>query len=135
MSKIGNREVLNQLMELKSTTAKGHDEIPAFVLKKVAAAITPNISLLINSCIVQGKVPLEWKKANIAAIWKNKGSKKDPSNYRPISVLLVLARVMEKLVAKQLTNYCDLKHIIPKEQFGFRAKSSCEIALITAVDH
>ena len=64
----------------------------------------------------------------------NKGSKSDPSNYRPISVLPVLARLFEKACAKQLSTYCLTMGIIPDAQFGFREKSSCEYALISALD-
>ena len=76
-----------------------------------------------------------WKKANVCPVWKGKGSKKDPSNYRPISVLPVLGRCFEKLAAAQLYNYCDNHDIIPPEQFGFRRKSNCELALVSALDH
>src|SRR5882757_10762031 len=74
------------------------------------------------------------KKANVVAIWKNKGSKTDPANFLPISILPVLARVFEKLLAKQLKSYCICNSIIPPEQFGFRDSSSCEIALLSALD-
>ena len=63
-----------------------------------------------------------------------KGSKTDPANYRPISILPVLARTMEKETARQLLTYCMSKEIIPQQQFGFRANSSCEVALLHALD-
>ena len=93
-----------------------------------------NLTVIMNSSIAQNVFPKEWKKANVAAIWKNKGSKTDPANFRPISVLPVLARVFEKAITGQLSHYCTMHNIIPREQFGFRAHSSCETALICAVD-
>src|SRR6266516_2026920 len=63
-----------------------------------------------------------------------KGSKSDSTNYRPISVLPILARCFEKLIAEQLGEYCTINELVPKEQFGFRKNSNCEMALITAVD-
>jgi Reverse transcriptase (RNA-dependent DNA polymerase) len=87
-----------------------------------------------NASIAQGFFPSGWKMANVAPVWKKKGSKTDPSNYRPISVLPVLARMFEKACAKQLTVYCDTNGVIPREQFGFRAQSSCEHALISSLD-
>ncbi len=75
-----------------------------------------------------------WKKANIVAIWKGKGSKEDPSNFRPISILPIIARIFERLIAAQLYRHCDNCDIIPVQQFGFRSKSSCEIALLKATD-
>ena len=63
-----------------------------------------------------------------------KGSRSDPNNYQPISVLPILGRTLEKLVPAQLYNFCELNAIIPKQQFGFRRHSSCEMALLSATD-
>jgi hypothetical protein len=63
-----------------------------------------------------------------------KGSKSEVANYRPISLLPILARCFEKLVAAQLMNHCYANDIIPKEQFGFRRNSNYEMALLTAID-
>ena len=77
--------------------------------------------------------------ADIRAIYKQKGSKSDPNKYRPISVLPILGRTLEKLAAAQLHgaqlyNYCELNAIIPPQQFGFQRHSSCEMALLSATD-
>ena len=57
----------------------------------------------------------------------------DPANYRPISIIPVLARVCEKIAAGQLYEYCDRRSVIPPEQCGFRRQSSCEMALLYAI--
>ena len=67
-------------------------------------------------------------------MWKGKGCKTDPTNYRPISIISVLARVCEKIAAGQLYEYCDRMSVIPPEQFGFCRQSSCEMALLSALD-
>ena len=64
--------------------------------------------------------------AEVRAIYKQKGSKTDPNNYRPISVLPILGHTLENLVATQLYDYCDHHDILPPEQFGFRRHSGCE---------
>ena len=115
-------------------TASGPDGLPGHLLKSTAWEIAPNVTRIINSSLSTGIVPIAWKEANVTAIWKKKGSKSDPANYRPISILPILARLTEKAVATQLSYYCSLQHAIPVEQFGFRAKSSCEIALVSALD-
>jgi Reverse transcriptase (RNA-dependent DNA polymerase) len=119
---------------IKPDTATGPDELPAFLLKKLASSIAPQFTLIVNASYDQYCFPEQWKRANIVPVWKGKGSKTEPSNYRPISILPVLARVFEKEVARQLTLFCDTREIIPKEQFGFRSKSGCEVALIHALD-
>jgi len=119
---------------MRENTATGHDGLPACFLKKTANTIAPHIAKILNSSISSGKFPDWWKKANISAVYKGKGSKKEATNYRPISVLPCLSRIFEKEIAKQLLSYCISKEIIPKEQFGFRPKSSCETALLTALN-
>ena len=74
------------------------------------------------------------KKTNISAIYKGKGSKKDPSNYRPISVLPILARVFEKIMARQFSNFNTENQNLPNEQYGFRNNSGCETLLISAIN-
>ena len=125
-------EIQRFLEHLKERTATGPDGLPAFLLKRLAEAVAPNITRIVNDSLTQNIVPSSWKKANIAPVWKNKGSKTDASNYRPISVLPVLARMLEKICARQLSKFCDEKDLIPPQQFGFRPKSSCEHALISA---
>ena len=126
--------VQKALSSIKSTTAPGHDKFPGFVLKRLAGALAPNITTIYNSSIHNNIVPNSWKMAEVKAIYKQKGSKSDPDNYRPISVLPILGRTLEKLVATQLYAYCDTHNILPLEQFGFRRHSSCEMALFAATD-
>jgi retron-type reverse transcriptase len=122
------------LVNVKTNTAAGHDEISGLVLKKLASAIAPNLTSILNKSLAECSFPTKWKMANVRAIYKNKGTKKDPCNYRPISVLPILGRTFEKLAASQLYSYCEAKSIIPNEQYGFRHNSSCEIALLGATD-
>jgi len=128
-------EVRRMLHSTKTNTATGHDQISGYLLKALASAIAPNVTKIFNASLAQGNFPEAWKKANVSAIWKGKGSKSDPANYRPISVLPVIARIFERACASQLSDYCDKRELIPARQFGFRAGSGCELALLSAVDH
>lgn len=131
---VSQDEVLLMMKKLDSKTGTGCDNIPAFVIKKVAQSIAPTITTIFNHSLETGQFPLAWKKANITAIWKNKGLKSDPTNYRPISVLPVLGRMFEKVCTNQLQAYSTVQNVIPDQQFGFRPKSNCETALLTATD-
>jgi hypothetical protein len=93
---------LSILKRLPTKTATGSDELSATLLKQLAPAIAENLTAILNCCINHSIFPDQWKKANVAAIWKGKGAKDDPLNYRPISILPVLARMFEKIIAKQL---------------------------------
>ena len=126
--------VLHGLLNIKPNTATGPDDLPAFLLRKVAPAISPAVAHIFNLSLDSGSYPDMWKYANVCPIYKAKGSKADPGNYRPISILPVLARAFEKAASAQLYDYCDRHHIIPPQQFGFRKNSNCEMALISAMD-
>lgn len=127
-------EVQYLLYTTKTKTAVGHDELSGYLLKSLASEIAPNVTKIFNTSLSQGIFPTSWKKANVSAIWKGKGTKSDPANYRPISVLPVIARLFERISAKQLYEYCEKRELIPARQFGFRARSSCELALLSALD-
>lgn len=75
-----------------------------------------------------GQVPNEWKTAKISAIFK-KGSKQDPGNYRPISVLPTISKIMERIVHNQLYDYLQTHNILSQEQSGFREKHSTQTSL------
>ena len=119
---------------MKTRTATGPDGLPASLVKTLAPAIAPNITTIMNRSMEQGRFPALWKQANVAAVWKGKGSKSEAGNYRPISILPVLARVFERIIARQLADHCGANDIIPDQQFGFRPRSNCELALIAATD-
>ena len=127
-------EIIHLLESTESKSSAGHDGLPGHIIKNFASSLGPSIYEVFNASINQNTFPDEWKKSNVCAIWKNKGKKSDPSNYRPISIIPILGRLLEKVVSRQLTNFCDAYNVIPKEQFGFRKNSSCEIALLSATD-
>ena len=131
---VSTQSVARLLGAVKTNTAMGSDGIPGFLVKKLAMAMAPAITDIFNESLTSNCFPSLWKKANICPVWKGKGSKSEPTNFRPISILPVLARTFERLAAKQLYEFCERKNLIPPAQFGFRRKSSCEVALISALD-
>ena len=100
-------QIYRLLSNLKTNTATGPDGIPASLLKDLAPIITPSLTRIFNASLLQQKFQEKWKQANVCPVYKAKGSKTDPSNYRPISILPVLARTFEKAIAAQLYDYCD----------------------------
>ncbi len=135
IEEVTNDQVFRKFQEIKDSSAGGCDDLSAPVLKQISRELAPYLTKIYNSSIRTSSVPLSWKKANVKILWKGKGKKDDPSNYRPISVLPIMARVFEKLVAEQMYSFCDVMEIIPSQQFGFRKHSSCETALISATNN
>ena len=94
--------------------------------------ITP-LTAVINSSITQGEFPESWKWAKIVPVYKKKGSKFDKKNYRPVSLLKSTSKILEIIVNQQVLNYAETSGILPKSQFGFRARRSTFNTIATIV--
>ena len=88
-------EVQCQLLSLNVNKACGHDTIPARLIRDAADFIARPLSHIFNLSLLTGKVPNSLKVAKVTPIYK-KGDKENPGNYRPISVLPLFAKVLEK---------------------------------------
>ncbi len=83
-----------------------------------------------NTSIVIGIFLTAWKFSIVVPIPKT-GDVNDPSNYRPISLLPVLSKLLEKIVSSQLIQHLESNHLLSNTQHGFRPKSSTTSALLT----
>ena len=80
------------------------------------------MTIIINKSIAEGKVPAIHKKARIIPLYK-KGQSNVFGNYRPVSLLPSLSKILEKAICKQLTHYLEKYNILCPNQYGFRAKN------------
>ena len=88
-------EVYNMLRTLDVSKSNGHDNISARILKETALSMTSIVTQLFNISIKLGELPDEWKVARVSPIPKS-GKSSDPTNYRPISLLSILSKLLEK---------------------------------------
>ena len=116
------RTVEHVILNLNDTAAAG-DLLSSKILKLIAPILIRHLVHLFNLCISQGVFPSEFKKAIVVPIYKN-GSQFEFSNYRPISLLPVMSKVLEKLVYIQLLDFLLAEGLIYDNQFGFREKHS-----------
>lgn len=96
----------------------GPDEINNRILKELSNELGAPLSALFNHSFSMGKVPTRWKMSNVCAIFKN-SDPHEVSNYRPISLLSSLNKVMEKIVHKYMFNFFVDNNIITTLQSGF----------------
>ena len=125
--------VLKQLKALKRKKATGLDNLPSALLKDCADAIAGLLSHHINLSLKTGTVPLIWKKARITPLHKF-GSTATPENNRPISVLPILSKILEKSVHEQFYNFLKKENVISNRQFGYTKKPSTELASTILLD-
>ena len=91
--KIHKNGIFKLLNGLNIHKATGPDGIPTQVLKELVHELTPVMSLFFQASINQGSIPDEWKEANVVPIFK-KGDKNKAVNYRPVSLTVVLCKVI-----------------------------------------
>lgn len=112
-------EIYNILKNLNARKSAGADRIRAMDLKNNAKALTPIITRLTNSSIEESKIPDLLKTSIVRPIQKS-GSRSDYNNYRPISILPVLEKVLEEIVARRLNDFLDKYKLISENQYGFQ---------------
>jgi hypothetical protein len=123
---LSETEVVGVLRKLNSRKACGPDNIPNRLLIELADVIAPSLCEIFNMSLNLGVVPLKWKMANITPVFK----REDPTlamNYRPISLLCTLSKVLERCVHNH--SYQHLEPQIYQMQHGFiRGKSTTHTA-------
>ena len=112
--------LINKLPNSKSV---GLDKICTKILQIAAPAVAQPLTKIFNKSIVLGQFPLEWKAARVIPIFK-KGQRTMLDNYRPISILPVASKLIERILYNQLSNYLKKKSILSEYQFGFRSRHS-----------
>ena len=121
-------DVLRCLRSLKvKNKAAGLDNIPARLLKDAEMELAPSITYLVNKSISDGIVPDLWKVARVTPLHKS-DDKLQVENYRPISVLPVLSKVVERVVHSQLNAHLHQLDFLYQHQYGFRRGHSTEQA-------
>ena len=126
-------EVYFSLIHLKQTCTRGFDDLDGKVLKLSAPVITDSLTYIYNRCIDKCFFPNFLKQAKIIPIYKS-GRKTDPSNYRPISILSVLSKPLEKHIYKYFKSHISKYNLLHPNQSGFRENHSCHTALINLID-
>ena len=111
-------EVLSILKSLKTNKASGPDGISPKLLREAAPSISSSLCKLFNLSFQQGKVPTLWKQANVVPIFK-KGNSSLVTNYRPISLLSVVGKVLERVTFKHVHNHLRDHELFSKFQSGF----------------
>ena len=120
------------LHNLKPHKAAGPDNLPSYFLKEVANEISHALSIIFQASLNQGAIPDIWKSALIVPVYK-KGSKKDPVNYRPVSLTCIRSKIMEHVIYSSMFEHLNHHQALRDEQHGFQQHRSCETQLITTV--
>ena len=127
---VDTNTVILTIKQLNDSKSFGSDNVSLRFIKDALFAIAFYLTSIINTSIVTGIFPTTWKHAIVTPLYKS-GDKSDISNYRPISLLPVFSKILEKIISTQLTVFLESNKLISNNQHGFRPKLSTETALTT----
>ena len=130
-----NEEIVNKKLKgLNSSKSPGPDGIHPRVLKELSDTLTTPLTILFKASADQKIVPEEWKTATVSAIYK-KGNKKQPGNYRPVSLTCICCKIMESIFRDQLVEHMKDNKLFSDSQFGFIGGRSTVLQLLRVLDN
>ena len=121
------------IKHLNPNKAHGHDNISIKMIQICGDSIIPPLKLIFESAIRSSHFPDAWKKGNIIPVHK-KESKNFVKNYRPISLLPIFGKILEKIIYNNLFEYFQENKFLSDNQSGFRSGDSC-ISQLIAITH
>lgn len=122
-------EIKEIIQGLKQVSSPGWDNIPTRIVKHFIRYLTLPIAYLCDLSLESGNFPAVFKKAIVCPIFKA-GARDQITNYRPISILSTLSKILEKVMNKRLVSFLEKYNVLVDNQFGFREKRSTEDAVL-----
>ena len=133
LSPADKNEIIDIIKLFDINKSLGPNSIPIYILKVYKEFFSEKLLTLINISLETGTFPDLCKIAKVIPIHK-KDDKSNIHNYRPISLLPIFSKILEKIIYKRLYTYFNDNNLIYHQQFGFRAKHSTNHALISLTE-
>ena len=122
-------EIESPIKNLPNKTSCRYDSISNVMLKQLSDSISLPLMIVFNQSIIQGRFSGKMKKAEIIPLFK--GNESDQViNYRPISLLVTISKILEKIIYKRLYKFINKHNILYQSKYGFRNKYSCGQAIL-----
>lgn len=131
---INQDTVEKYLLLLNGSKSMGPDNIHPLIVKSMANTFSKPLTLIFQKSIDTGKIPKEWKDARVTPLFKNKGSKLDAGNYRPVSLTSIVCKTLEKVIRKEMIDHLITNNLLSDSQFGFRSGRSCILQLLDVME-
>ena len=126
-------DVYRELQALNPTKSAGPDNLYPIVLKETASTIAGPLLRIFQLSLDTGEVPAAWQRANVTPIFK-KGNRKEPGNYRPISLKCICCKVLEKFIRQTMVNHMAENDLLTNDQHGFWSGRSCTTQLLSVIE-
>ena len=113
---------------LKAKSSSGYDKITNILLKDMIGVLLHPLEIIFNQSLSCGVFPDAMKLAEVVPLYK-KGNSHFVENYRPISLLITISKLLEKIVYSHVYTFLNETGQLYKSQYGFHSKHSCEHAI------
>lgn len=125
--------VRTKLKRLREDKAAGPDGLFPRYLSHIQESLVTPLTMLFSKSFKEGRVPQDWKCANISPLFKS-GTRKKPENYRPVSLTSQISKLCEMIIKDALVSHLDKFSLLLDSQHGFRRGRSCLSNLLTFLD-
>ena len=126
-------DVCKRLKELNVYKSPGPDGIHPRILSECAEQLSEPLTALFKLSMDAGVLPIDWKKGNISAIFKQ-GSRHEAANYRPVSLTCIACKIMESIVRDVIMQHLLANKLLSDHQHGFVPGRSCSTQLLKVID-
>ena len=123
-AEITAEEILSCIRKLNNGKACGLDKIVNEHIKASSDMFLPIYVKLFNQILETGHFPNQWSTSCIHPIYKNKGDRENPANYRPITILSCLGKLFTAVLNSRLNDYLEESYLLKENQAGFRKQYS-----------
>ena len=117
-------EIVRMINKLPNKKSSGYDKVDNILLKYIRNAVAAPLSMIFNESLSQGIFPTCMKLAEVVPLYKGK-DRNEKSNYRPISLLLTISKILEKIMYKRVYKFLNNTNQFYYSQFGFRTGHLC----------
>ena len=121
--RFSNNDIEKIIQNLDPNKAHGYDKISIRMIKICDKSICKPLQLIFSQCIGTGSFPLEWKETNVVPVHK-KGNKQCLKNYRPVSLLPICGKILERLIFNEMFRFFVENNLISSNQSGFKPGDS-----------
>ena len=123
------------IKNLKNSKASGWDNIDTYIIKLIGQEIVPALTHIVNTSITTAVFPASYKTSKIIPLLKNSQlDKLDPSSFRPVSLLPVASKILERVVFLQVVEYLDTNGLLHPNHHGFRSNHSVTTGILQMYD-
>ena len=116
------------IVNLPNKNSSGHDNLSNILLKQIKHSIIHPLTIISNHSLTEGEFPHGMKAADVSPLYKSK-EKYMVNNYRPISLLITMSKILEKVVYVRVYNFLVEIDQLYQSQYGFRSGHSCQNAI------